>query len=195
MTTLTAENINIQSEIKQKTAKPLLWIGLMSIVMFFSGLTSAVFVSKANTNWESFEIPSAFLISTLIIVVSSITFHAGLISIKKDKLSISKMAFMITFLLAVAFGVSQYFAWAELYANGIVFSGGQSSAGSYFYAITGLHFAHVLGGIISLIIVLIKSYRGKYNSENYLGVQVSITYWHFLGALWVYLFFFLRFIA
>ena len=194
MATLTAENIDYKAEIKQKTAKPLLWVGLVSIVMFFTGLTSAVIVVKPDGNWASFDVPSLFLYSTIIIVASSILFHFGLLSIKKDNLVVAKFSFLGTFILAVAFSVSQYYAWGQLYAEGVVFSG-NNLAGSFFYVITGLHLAHVLGGIISLIVVTIKAFRGIYSSSNYLGVEVSITYWHFLGALWIYLYFFLRFIA
>lgn len=194
MESLTAKNIAYKTEVKQKTAKPLLWVALVSIVMFFIGLTSAVIVVKPDGRWVSFDIPSTFLYSTIIIILSSIIFHMGLLAIKKDKKSLSTIFFMVTFILAIAFSVSQYFAWGDLYANGIVFSG-SNLAGSFFYVITGLHLAHVLGGIISLIVVLVQSFRGKYNSNNNLGVQVSITYWHFLGVLWIYLYFFLRFIA
>lgn len=194
MTTLTAEHMNYRQEVKQKTAIPLILIALVSIVMLFVGLTSAVIVVKPDGRWVSFDMPSMFLYSTIIIVASSVLFQVGLLAVKRDKLGVSKLAFLGTFVLAIAFSVSQYYAWGELYAEGIVFSG-SNLAGSFFYVLTGLHLAHVVGGIISLIVVLIKSFRGKYNSNNFLGVQVSIIYWHFLGALWIYLFFFLRFIA
>jgi cytochrome c oxidase subunit 3 len=196
MTTLTVENINYQAELKQKTAKPLLWIALVSIVMFFAGLTSAIVISKSASTWIQFQVPFTFTISTILIIISSATFQWGVFSIKNDKLSAANLAFVVTFALGILFVVSQFYAWKELYTNGIVAAGsGSNPAGSYFYAITALHLLHLLGGLISLIVVLIKSIRGKYSSKNYLGVQVSITYWHFLGALWIYLFLFLRFVA
>jgi len=196
MSTITIDNINTKAEIKQKTAKPLLWIGLMSIVMFFAGLTSAVVVSKASSTWVQFEMPSTFTISTIVILLSSVTFQWGLFAVKKDKIAISKIAMSLTLVLAAVFVISQFFAWKELYSFGIVAAGSNSTpAGSYFYAITALHLLHVLGGIISLLVVIVKSFKEKYTSKNNLGIQVSITYWHFLGALWIYLYLFLRFIA
>jgi cytochrome c oxidase subunit 3 len=194
MNTLKVEHIDFQNSMKQKTAKPLLWVGLMSIVMFFASLTSAVLVMKPANSAGSFELPSIFTLSTLVIILSSLFFHGAMLAIRKDNLRIAQIGFLITLILGITFGITQYFAWIELYENGVVFSGG-SAINSFFYVITGLHFAHVFGGIVSLIIVLIKSFRKKYSSENYLGVQISITYWHFLGALWIYLFFFLRIIA
>ena len=194
MSTITAENINFRADIEQKTAKQLIWIALMSIFMLFAGLTSAVIVMKPASLSTSFEFPTLFLINTIVILLSSLAFHMGLIAVKKDQLNYSKMAFISTLLLGVVFGFLQYKAWQELVANGVFLSGG-GALDSFFYVLTGLHLAHMIGGIISLIVIVIKSVREKYNSKNYLRIEVSITYWHFLTALWIYLFFFLKFIA
>ena len=166
MTSITNENKNYKTELKEITAKPLLWIGLVSIVMFFSGLTSAVIVIKSDLIWNGYDFPIMFLFSTIIIIASSLSFHIGLNAVKKDKTKISNIAFAITLFLGLAFGLSQYIAWTELYANGIVFSGG-SSIDSFLYVLTGMHFAHMIGGLISLIVVIIKSVKGKYSSINY----------------------------
>ena len=194
MTSVTLENIDYKAEIKKKTSKPLLWIGIVSIVMFFSGLTSAVIVIKSDTTWDGFSFPPMFLWSTIIIVCSSLLFHIGLNSVKNDKIGLSKITFIGTLVLGLAFGITQYYAWTQLYANGVFFSG-SNAVHSFLYVLTGLHFAHMLGGLISLIVVITKSVKEKYSSTNYLGIQLSITYWHFLGVLWVYLFFFLKYIA
>jgi len=196
MLSIALENIDYRSEIKRKTAKPLLWIGLVSIIMFFGGLTSAVIVSKSGADWIKFQVPSMFLVSTFIIIASSFVYQIALISIKKDNLKLAKPLISVTLLLGVSFAISQYIAWAQLYHSGVFWAGDQSNpAGSYFYALTGLHLLHVLGGLISLIVVLVKTLKEKYNAKNLLGVQLSITYWHFLGGLWIYLYFFLRFVA
>ncbi len=197
MASITLQDINTKAEIRKKTAKPLLWIGIVSIVMFFSGWTSAVIVSKGgNGNWLNIELPFAFSLSTIIIVLSSILFHYGLISIKKDNKKALKLAVSLTLVLGLLFVVSQFYGWKELYSNGIVATGSSSTnASSFIYLITVFHVLHLLAGIISLIVVSVKSYKGKYNSTNFLGVEVSIIYWHFLGALWIYLFLFLKYIA
>lgn len=196
MTSIVLENIDYKKEIKQKTAKPLLWIGLVSIVMFFAGLTSAVIVSKGTAIWESIQIPFAFAVSTFFILLSSLTFYLGEQSLKNNKLAIAKMFILATLVLGLLFSITQYLAWTDLYKNGVVWAGSESSAaGSYFYALTALHLLHLLGGLISLLVVSFKSMKERYNAENLLGVQLSSTYWHFLTALWVYLYLFLIFIA
>ena len=67
-------------------------------------------------------------------------------------------------------------------------------AGSFLYVITGLHVMHVLGGMIALFIVFSRAMMKKYTSADYNGVRMCAIYWHFLGALWVYLFFFLLYV-
>ena len=58
---------------KKKSAKPMLWIAMISMVMFFAGLTSAYVMSMKRDDWVSFDLPQAFYISTVLIVLSSVT--------------------------------------------------------------------------------------------------------------------------
>jgi len=195
MSTLTAENINYKEELKRKTSKPLIWIGIVSIIMFFGGLTSAVIVSQGGGGFLAIEMPFAFTISTFIIVASSLSFHFGLISVKKGNYSAAKLSIIITLILGLLFVVTQYIGWTFLHDNGYYAAGKESTQeSSFLYLLTGLHVVHLIGGLFSLLVVLIKTMKNKYSLENLTGMQVSITYWHFLGALWIYLFLFLRFI-
>ncbi len=197
MTTITVDNINSRAELKRKTAKPLLWIGIMSILMFFGGWTSAVIVSKGSiSDWLSIHLPNAFYVSSVIIVLSSIFFHLGYLAIKKDQKKTLFIFVLLTLLSGLGFVISQYLGWKTLYENGIVATGSSSTnASSYLYLITFFHVLHLLAGLISLIVVSVKSKKERYSSSNFLGVELSLIYWHFLGALWIYLFIFLKYIA
>lgn len=195
MTTITANNMNYKEELKKKTAKPLLWVAIVSIVMFFTGLTSAVIVSQGGGGFLAIEMPFAFTISTLVIIVSSVAFQFASLSAKKGNFEVAKWFVVLTFLLGVLFVATQYMGWTVLHDNGYYLAGKESTQeSSYLYLLTGLHVAHLIGGLISLLIVLVKTIRNKYNIDNINGMQVSLIYWHFLGVLWIYLFFFLRFI-
>ncbi len=66
---------------------------------------------------------------------------------------------------------------------------------SWMYILTGLHLAHLIGGIISLIVVTIKSIFKKYNENDIVGIQVSSIYWHFLDILWLSLLFLLYYVG
>lgn len=69
-----------------------------------------------------------------------------------------------------------------------------NSASSYFYALTYSHFLHIIGGLVALVVISIKSFRGRYGREDHQGLWAGATYWHFLAGLWVYLLLFLAFI-
>lgn len=193
MVTATMQNINPKDELRRKTSKPLLWIGIVSIIMFFGGLTSAVVVSQGGGGFINIELPQAFFYSTIIIVISSISYHIGLTAIKKAKNSLAKIAILGTLILGLTFVFTQYLGWQNLINRGYYLSG-SSQESSYLYLLTILHILHLVGGLVSLMIVLAKTFKKRYNSNNYLGVQVSITYWHFLGGLWIYLYLFLNYI-
>jgi len=61
---------------RSKSAKPMLWISMISMAMLFAGFTSAIIVSKGgNENWIYFDIPIWFHISTIVIVISSFSMH------------------------------------------------------------------------------------------------------------------------
>ncbi len=70
-----------------------------------------------------------------------------------------------------------------------------NTSSSWFYMLTFVHLAHLIGGIISLIVVTIKSLLKKYNENDIVGIQVSSIYWHFLDILWLYLLFLLVYIG
>jgi cytochrome c oxidase subunit 3 len=181
-------------EAERKTAKPLLYIGIISIVMLFAGLTSAYVVRADNGNWLVFQLPSIAIISTAIIVTSSLTMFVAQMAIKKDKYALTSLALFITLALGVAFFFTQIEAWKQLTAQGIYFVGKYSNAaGSFLYLIALVHLLHMIGGLIALSVSLTKALLKKYSSSDFLGIELTAIYWHFLDLLWVYLFLFLYF--
>src|SRR3989344_7570848 len=104
-----------KSEIKRKTSKPLLWIAIGSIVMLFAAFTSAAIVSKAASNvWVSFTMPFMFYASTLVIVLSSFTFHWASLSVKKGEIGKTTIAVSVTLFLGILFSIFQVLAWSDL---------------------------------------------------------------------------------
>ena len=119
----------------------------------------------------------------------------ALSSAKKNNFKNLKIAALITLVLGVAFIICQFKAWGALVDQKVFFAGRSSNvSGSYLYALTGLHMAHLIFGIMALMVVSVKSLQQKYNSENLLGVRLCATFWHFLDILWIYLFLFLIFV-
>jgi cytochrome c oxidase subunit 3 len=179
-------------ELKEKTRKFLLWLGLISIGMMFAGLTSGYIVRRETGTWLKFDLPFSFWISTAFILMSSITMNWSVQLIRKNDLKMLPNAVLTTFLLGVGFGVCQFVSWHALISKNIYLTGSESSAsGSYLYIISALHLCHIIGGLIALGVVFVKSVRKRYASDNYLGIKLCATYWHFLDGLWVYLFLFM----
>lgn len=186
-----------QAEIKlaeRKASKPLMYIGIVSIVMLFAGLTSAYVVRAGNGNWLLFELPSISILSTAIIVTSSFSMLLAQFAIKKNNYLLTNIGLFFTLILGISFFFTQIEAWKQLTSQGIFFVGKYSnSSGSFLYLIASVHLAHMLGGLIALIVSLRKSLLKKYSASDYLGIQLTAIYWHFLDILWVYLFLFLYF--
>lgn len=194
---MTASTLELQDnrQLKEKAYKWLLWLAIVSIVMFFGAFTSYYIVRKASGNWLEFEMPQMFWVSTAMILISSVTMNTAVTAVKKDNLKQATSFLGITLTLGILFGISQYLGWRSLYANGIYFAGSESNAaGSLMYLLSALHLLHVVAGLIFLAVVLVKSSKGKFGSGNMLGVKLCAIYWHFLDGLWVYLFLFLYFI-
>lgn len=166
-----------------------MWLFIVTVFMVFAAMTSAYIVRRAEGNWAFFELPPLFWMNTVIILVSSVTLQWAYISAKRDNLELVKIAIIITTVLGVAFMVGQYLAWTELVTNSIHLVGNPS--GSFVYIISGLHGAHVLGGVIYLLILLNSALKFRVHSKSLNQIEMCATYWHFLGGLWLYLFLFL----
>lgn len=182
-------------EQKKKSAKPLLWISMISMSMVFAGLTSALVVRKAEGNWLVFDYPIWFYISTALITLSSFTMNWAKNNVKKDNLEMAQKGFLWTLALGLCFAFSQYLTWGALYNEGVYFTGpGSNASGSFLYVLTLLHLLHLAGGTIALLITTYKAKTGAYSSQNFLGVELCAIFWHFLDFLWLYLFLFLLYI-
>lgn len=173
-----------------------LWLLLLAILMLFSGLTSAYIVRKGDGNWFDFEIPSIFLYSTIIVLLSSITMIWAYRAAKKDDIKGIKLGLSATIILGTAFIISQYMGWLVLSDQGLHFVNpkyGDKVSASFLIAIAAIHLVHILAGIIYLAVMLINSFRYKIHKKNTLQISMCNTYWHFVGFLWVYLYMFLYF--
>lgn len=178
--------------IKNRSLKQLLWIGIGSIIMFFAGLTSAYVVRKPQGNWVEFILPDWFSYSTIIVVISSL-----ILIIAKARIHIAKACSNLvlgTFFLGVMFAFFQFRGWQELTNQGVFLTGeGSNVSGSFLYVITLAHLVHLIGGLIAILVTAIKARQSRYSSNDYLGFDLTAIYWHFVGLLWIYLFFFLKY--
>ena len=204
MTTLNPLDVKVS-----KAKKMMLWFGMISITMTFAGLTSAFIVSSSRPDWlDSFVLPNWFTISTVSIVFSSIFFQLAKFRLDKyvrvslpENINIYiernnvNILLVLTILSAIVFVVSQFLGFNEIISQGYYFTGPESSVTtSYVYILVFLHLAHLFAGMIVLTVVISKFNKQKYE-KNKLGFELALIFWHFLGALWIYLFFFMKYFS
>ena len=182
---------NISRRNKIHPHKFALWVGCTSLLMMFAALTSAYIVRQSAGNWLEFTLPTVFTYSTITIVLSSVVLQFSYISFKKGKEAAYKILLLIAFALGMLFFSFQYTGWQALEEAGIPFT--LHPAGDFVYVISWIHAAHVIGGVAILIVAMIHAFGLKYKvaEKRKLRFQLTLTYWHFIGFLWVYLFFFL----
>ncbi|MCM4158363.1 heme-copper oxidase subunit III [Antarcticibacterium flavum] len=187
------EGTRVEKQARAK--KMMLWFGIISMVMMFAGLTSAYVVSKNRPDWISgFELPASLYWSTLVIIISSITFILAKKSIANDDRKNGTLYLLATLALGIAFVVLQFQSFAEIIQAGYYFTGSESTVTtSFIYVVVLAHLAHLAAGLIVLLVVIYNHFKQRYTSGQMLGLELGATFWHFLDILWVYLFLFLYF--
>jgi cytochrome c oxidase subunit III len=168
-----------------------IWIALFAITMSFAAFTSALFIRQASTDWTHIAAPPILFASTAVLLLSSILMELsrrGFDGISASQIQIKEhgrglLLLATTLVLGLAFVGGQYLAWRQLAAQGLYLATNPNS--SFFYLLTGVHAAHVIGGIAALAYLLVQlAARGSVRRNLVNGVVI---YWHFMAALWLYL--------
>ena len=168
-----------------------MWLFIVSIIMLFAAFTSAYLVRKAEGNWVEFDLPNLLSYSTVVLLASSASMHFAYLAAKKDQFNALRLSISITFVLGLVFLIMQFYGWIQLVEKNVFFVGNPS--GSFVYVLSGLHGLHLISGLIVLLVALVAAFRLKINAKALTQIKICTTYWHFLDALWVYLFLFLVF--
>lgn len=166
-----------------------MWFAIGSITLTFAGFTSAYLVRQSQGMWEQFTIPSIFYYSTAVILISSLTYFLGLKAFKAAAYPKYNTWMWLTFALGVTFMILQVMGFQSLYNQNIRINGNVSN--SFFFVIAGAHLLHILGGVIALLVVLIRNAVIAVEKRKALSLELLGTYWHFIDILWLYLIVFL----
>lgn len=168
-----------------------LLVSTASIVMMFAALTSAYLVRQAAGNWLEFSLPRWFNWSTLVIVGSSLALHGAFVGFKKGQTGLYRYGLIAALVLGLSFVVMQYAGWLEMAAQGIQLE--TNPASSFIYVISGLHAAHVMGGITALLVAVLHAFLlpHQVTAKRKLRFELTFIYWHFVDLLWIYLYVFL----
>ncbi|MDY8136698.1 cytochrome c oxidase subunit 3 [Aquimarina sp. 2201CG5-10] len=180
----------------KRAKKTMMWFAMISMAMVFAGLTSAYVVSKSRNDWlTDLVFPQPFIYSILVILASSVSFHFVKKAIEKNNRSLATILLLTTLVLGIGFIFLQFEGFSDIMKQGYHFTGPTSNIVSTFmFVIVVTHLAHIVGGILVLLVVIYNHFKQKYKIGQTLGLELGAMYWHFVDFLWVYLFLFLYFV-
>jgi cytochrome c oxidase subunit III len=172
------------------------WVAIGSILMLFVALTSSYIVRSASSNdWQPIAMPKVLWLSTALILISSITMEVSRRSLKQQRDAGYGKWLLITVGLGLAFLASQLMAWRQLARQGVYLA--SNPYNSFFYLFTAAHGLHLLGGILALGYLALRTTRKRNTVEGELrrigAADAATIYWHFMDGLWVALFMLLFF--
>ena len=165
---------------------------LVIVLMTFGGLMGAYVVVATNRalEWRPFDLPLQVWFSTIIILASSVTYEYGQSAITRGDVPATRRWMVATTVLGAVFIASQLLVWLILVNRGLYMSGNPYAG--FFYILTAIHAVHVIGGIVALGAVLLRSWepaRTEYEKSYRTALSRSVGwYWHFMGGLWIVLF-------
>ena len=176
----------------QGQGRPTAWWGIVCVIMtegtIFAGLIASYFFLRASsTEWPQghLELPKLGLsiVFSLVLWGSSIPMMVAERGIKRGKQGALRIGLLLSFLMGAAFLV-----YTASDFNGLHFGWRTNAYGSIFYTTVGLHALHVLIGLAMSGVVQIKAWQGKFSAQRHTTVQVYALYWHFVDAVWVFVF-------
>lgn len=172
--------------------KFVLWLFIVSSIIFFAGLTSGFIVYAGDGAGKSLnvDLPKVFIYSTAVIIISSFTMHLAFLNAKKLKFDKQKLWLWVTFGLGLLFIGLQVYGWAVWTNLGIYFINSNATI-SFVYAFTLFHILHIVAGLVMVLGAIKSSYGPVPNVKNTFRMEISSIFWHFVDIVWIYLYLFL----
>jgi cytochrome c oxidase subunit III len=177
-----------RDDLRFRKAKLAMVFVLFSLsVLFVVTLLVALLLRRSATEWNpgvAPAFPPTLWANTVVLVASSVTLRRAVRGIAEGRTRALTHGLGVTTALGTGFLVGQASAWHDLLAAGVTMAG---PYGTVFYWLTGLHAAHVVGGVFFLVVCHVRALLGRYTRESHLGVELCEIYWHFLGVVWLVL--------
>ena len=174
----------------RQTSGPVLGmvIFVASEAMFFATFFGAYFtIYSVNPVWPPAGFPrlepELATVLTVLLVASSVTLQIGVRAIRRDRTRTMLVWLGLTILLGAGFLGLQLYDYSLL-----GFGVRDGIFGSLFYVMTGLHMAHVFGGVVFLVLVLVQGLGGQLTHAHHDSMEAGSIYWHFVDVVWICLF-------
>lgn len=158
---------------------------LATVAMLFAAFTAALLVRRSGADWVPVELPSIVWANAAVILVSSALIELSKTSLRRGDRAFTPVWLACGAVLGLFFLAGQVVAWRALIDQGILLPSNPHAA--FFYMLSAIHGAHVLGGLGALAWTLRRAMGGAYTSSAHTGLSHAAIYWHFVGITWVYL--------
>lgn len=169
-----------------------MWIFILTSVLLFAGFSSAFIVySGGKGHGLDVIMPRAFMYSTAIIILSSITLFMASAAAKQSQPAKQRRFLWLTFFLGLAFFAMQIYAWYILAYKMDVHFTDSNAARSFIYIFSGMHLLHIIAALLVLLNTIISTYRSTTQAKNLFKMEMTSIFWHFLDIMWIYLYVFL----
>ncbi|HET7876592.1 MAG TPA: cytochrome c oxidase subunit 3 [Methylomirabilota bacterium] len=167
-----------------------MWAFLGSDCMFFGSLIGTYLSYKGKslggpTPHEMFNIPLTS-VSAFVLLMSSVWMVLALNYLRLNNMRWAKFWLLMTALFGAWFVGNQVYEFNEFAHEGLTLQ--TSLFGSSFFTLTGFHGAHVTGGVIWLLSLVVLAQMGKLDRQDYLKVEIAGLYWHFVDIVWIAIF-------
>jgi heme/copper-type cytochrome/quinol oxidase subunit 3 len=167
-----------------------IWLFLSSDALFFGAFISAYLLYRGRSQDPPFpedvyNIPFTS-VTSFILLMSSLTMVLALAAIQRGDYRRLRIWLLATALFGSTFIGGQVFEFTEFYREGLTLS--SNLFGSTFFVLTGLHGAHVTGGIIWLLSLWGLAAQGRLTSADSEKVEYAGLYWHFVDVVWIVIF-------
>ena len=167
-----------------------------SSILFISLVFLYILWLTKHPDLAHFNMPKPFIISTIVILVSSYTITLAQRAFRNDDNNKLLLAFVLTLALTLLFASFQIMGWVELYERGNLINGPGSI--SFLCIISGIHFLHLGVAILWQFYLSIRAFDVwndpvkslLYFSNKFEGTRIDLfaTFWHYLDILWLSLF-------
>ena len=167
-------------------------MGVVSVLFFLFIITFLArsqypdFEALAGQPWQPFSDASKLWMNTFILAFASLSIQFGVRRAKERKLDGVVIGVSLSAFFSILFLVAQLDLWRGMLEMGFYLN--TNPANSYFYALTGIHGLHLLGGLIVLANVVFRVWYDERSSSLSRPLQHCATYWHFMFAIWLVLF-------